>query len=147
MGEPSNPQCAWFRVFWVSMFIFWDPKETSNNPRKSQIIAWTYCFWKSQTCKNQKVGKCKRRTPDIMKIRLKTSCKSWMWDEYLSKNMKLAFGTILDNASISFKKHKMEIKWYGGNIHQQTLNDFGILKRWDFETLEPRSQETLKPRN
>ena len=58
----------------------------------------------------------------IMKVCLKKPWKSWIWNQYLPEDM----------------------TWKFGNI--------GILRRWNFGTLEPRNQEpwnqvTLKPRN
>ena len=48
----------------------------------------------------------KRRAPEIMKIRVIISWKSWIWDKYLPENMKWIFGNM---GPISTRKHEMEL--------------------------------------
>ena len=60
----------------------------------------------------------KDRRRNIPTIRLIKSCKSWIWDQYLSKNMKFKFGNIFFKTSKGF---------------------------WVFETKKPRVFETKKP--
>ena len=64
-----------------------------------------------QVCEH--VGKDVRRI--ILKIRLKSFWKSWIWDQHLPENMRWLFGNI-------------------GSISSKTLNSF--LKFWSIETLK-----------
>ena len=151
MGDPSF---SWFLDFWTCPFfpkpiilIFGD----SRTPKKNQEDPQT--FLKKSICINLR----KLELHDFanlwidghrtrMKIRLKKSWKSWIWDQYLSKSTKWK---ICSMVPISFKNLK-------GIFEIKKPRNQGPLKPWNKKrktkksiNQKPRTnnQETKKPRN
>ena len=71
-------------------------QDTSNNPRKHKIILENISFVNLETFENRHFWKNgKDRGREIPTIRLRNSWKSWIWDQFLSTNMKRKFGKLL----------------------------------------------------
>ena len=135
MGEPSNPSFSWFLGFRTCprapkpiSFIFGDARILQMIQETPQILFGKYYFLKSQNVENSTFWKCwKRRGLKIMQVRLISSWKYGIWDQYLPENKKSKLGKSL--------KH-----W---NQEPSKPRTFETKKLWNQETLKPRNQEPL----
>ena len=130
--ETETPQFYDFRISGRvpeppnQYYFLWRPQDTSRNQRAIPIPFSKKYFGEFKILdiqNNENVGKHGHR--EMMKIRLLKSWRSWILDQYQSKNMKLIFDDM-------------------GSLN---LPNFETSKPINFGTLEPRNQETWKPRN
>ena len=70
----------------TNYFQFWKHRDTSNNARNHHY--WTYCFRKCPHFENRYLKMLENGDRTILKPRLIHSWESWIWDQYLLKDMK-----------------------------------------------------------
>ena len=132
MGEPHTPH---FYVFGdlldVSpsrkaniMYLLETPGYLKTIKKNFPNMFANYGVYKSQNFETPECWHCsKRRAPKIPTICRTTSWKYWIWDPYLSENIKCTFGKSLE------------------------LWNFETMKPRIFETKKSRNLKSLKPRN
>ena len=127
-----------------SCSCFWDLVDVSMGPETNYLWLWihqiTHIIQESYQIISENIllrvleilevgnfenfGKAERQT--ILTIRLIDSWRSWIWDQYFSKNIKWKFGNMGSSSSKNIRY---------------------LLKLWDSETKKPRNQETKTPSN
>ena len=161
MGESSNPSFLWFRDLWtcpwlpkpIILIIFGDTRTPKEHQKISSYIFKKYIFANLENLEIHialQLWKDGRR--QISKIRLIKSWKSWIWDQYLPRNMKWTFGNMVP---ISFKniqgfsklwnQETRSMKWNFGNRVPISFKAIqGLLKLWNQQT---NNCQTKKARN
>ena len=95
MGKPGKSSCSWFLDFWTCpwlpkpiMFNFGYTKRCQLIQEKSRIVSNKYLLgvsksWISNMLKIAEQTRVKQSRRSVQHFR-----KSWIWDQYLHKNMK-----------------------------------------------------------